>query len=491
MIFRLLRQDPAWSALLFGLPIAYFYGMVVRSALADGEGRGLFIFLVLVYFTVAAWVVIASNISSRCSRLTLSLPISSRKLWLLRVFSLFSVSVLTWSAFSLSLLWNFSPSIADLDPQFMRLLLFKVGMAQLLLPFLLQSPKLDLFKIPGDAWYFAYVAIVFFSLILLVNLVPMTFLMASLAIPFAGVLGLSIFFRLPKSLSIAPSEFEFSVADSESKPAPVKASVAGEAQRKEVIPRKISLNLTSFRILFHHWIGWLGFLSMALFAMTLVFSYFDSRSLTTQSSVLGLWVWALLSNGIARMYKMDPWPISRRRLLAWILIPALVAILLGIGLATGIRKVNPRDFAMIEYRAHELKVPSEFQDVDWQGRVPLLRAPWGESHQPEAKHPWPGSKVVVFNPFEVSPDQSLEFRAWQTARAVARVHDGKPFATIEIAIDDDYREALESGSFKVEASFGRGSVVRSRTLALAITLGMASLTLILTFGMSIYRGFTA
>ena len=487
MIIRLLRQDPAWGSLLFGLPISYLYGMVLRSAIADGEGRGLFVFLVLVYFMVAAWVVIASNISSRCSRLALTLPIATQKLWLLRIVSLLGVSGLSWLAFSSSVLWNVAPLSADLDPPFMRLLLWKVGMAQVLLPFLLQTPKLELFKIPADAWYYAYVAIVIFLLILFISLVPMTAIAASAAIVIAVILGAFIYIKLPRSLSIAPAKFD----DSVEKAIEPKIPVDLEATRGESIPQKISLNWTSFRILFHHWIGWLGFLSMVLFAMTLVFSYFDSRSLTTQGSVLALWIWALLSNGIARMYKIDPWPISRRRLLVWTLLPGLVAILLGIGFATGIRKINPRDFAMVEYRGHELKVPSEFQEVDWQGQVPLQTAPWGESHQPQAMKLWPGGDAAVFNPYEVSTEQSLKFRAWQTARAVARVHDGNPNATAEILLDDEYREALEKGSMKVEASIGQGSSLRSRTLAMSITFGMATLTLILIFGMSIYRGFTA
>ncbi len=484
MILRLLRQDPAWGSLIFGLPISIFYAMVVRSALLDGEGRGLFIFFVMIYFLVSSWVTIASNISNRCSRLNLTLPLSTRRLWLLRITSLMSVGALTFAGFAITLLWNLDPPAGNLSYGMMVDILFKTAAVQLLIPFLLQTPRLELFKISGDSWYITYTAVVVFALALVVAMVPVGAELLILTVPLALILALRIMLRLPISLSVSPREPEEGVE------APATPSPLAEPVHEEN-PTSMNLHWTAFRILFNHWIGWLGFLSMALFAMTLVFSYFDSRSLTTQNAVIGLWLWALLANGIARLYKMDAWPVSRRMLLAWTLLPGLFAACIGAGAAVGIRAADAERSTMVEYCCHELKVPSEFQEIVWNGDIPEQVSPWGESHQPWPKRLLPGLDVAIYNPFEVSETQSVEFRAWQTDRAVARIHGEEALRPDTTRLDDDFRAALERGSFTVAGSAGRGSSLRSRTLALAFCLGMFVLTLVLSMGLSIYRGYTA
>ncbi len=484
MSLRVLRQDPAWGSLIFGLPISIFYAMVVRSALLDGEGRGLFIFFVMIYFLVSSWVTIASNISNRCSRLNLTLPLSTRRLWLLRIVSLLSVGVLTFAGFAITLLWNLDPPAGNLSYGIMADVLFKTAAVQLLIPFLLQTPRLELFKISGDSWYIAYTTLVVFALALIVAMVPVGAELLILTVPLALILALRIILRLPASLSVSPREPEEGVAATATvSPLPEPVS--------EEIPSSMNLHWTAFRILFNHWIGWMGFMSMALFAMTWVLSYYDSRSLTMQNAVIGLWLWALLSNGIARLYKMDAWPVSRRMLLVWTLLPGLLAASIGGGFTAILLSFDKERSTMVEYVQHELKVPAEFRELAWNGEVPLQTAPWGESHHPWPHRLLPGLDAAVYNPYEVSETQSLDFRAWQTDRAVERVHGEAALRPDRANLDEEFRAALERGSFTVAGSAGRGSALRSRTLALAVAFGLVLLTLVLSLGMSIYRGYSA
>ena len=93
--------------------------------------------------------------------------------------------------------------------------------------------------------------------------------------------------------------------------------------------------------------------------VTLLISYFDGRSYTPQNFAVCIWFWALLANGIARMYKMDAWPLSRRRLLALSVLPGVAVILIGMGTAQIIRHLSDDPPSMIEYRHDEISLPPE------------------------------------------------------------------------------------------------------------------------------------
>jgi len=485
MILRLLRQDPAWGALVFSLPIALLYGAMVRTALGEEAGRGIYVFFMLLFHLMVTWVVIASNISNRCSRLALALPLSPRLLWPVRMFALLAVSGLTLGLFALTVLWQAAPSGGGSTLAFMADSLQRLAAAQLLLPFLLQAPRPRLYKISGDSWYLIYTLLVVAGLGLFVPFAPGGRAALGVAIPSAVLVGLITFLRLPRSLRTSPDQSEDAPSREVAAPTPVAATARpGDAGGP-------SLHWIALRLLANHWMGWLGYLSSALFSMTLVFSFADSRSLTTQNAVLGLWIWALLANGIARLYKLDAWPVSRRLLLACTLLPGLAAAALGASAGLIILRVDPEHSAMVEVRDHALRAPSEFLELSRDGEVPAQTAPWGESHRPMGKRLWPGADAVVYNPFEWGAERSAEYRAWQIDRAVARVHGTGPRQDAPIRLDEARRNALEQGSFTVKDSIGRGSPLRTRTLALAGLGGVLILTMVLSLGMSIYRGYTA
>jgi hypothetical protein len=479
MITRLLRQDPAWTTMAISLPLSIFYGIVIRNAMSNGDNPGFIVFLMLVYFVVVAWITIAANISNRCSQMSLSLPLSTHKLWTLRIISLLSVSGFSLAVFAATTLGAYTPSANSVDPGILHALIWKIAAAMLILPFLLHFPKVNLYKIPGNAWYVSYLLIVVFALTLAVALLPLNATILSLALAAALILGLSIYLRMPRSLSMGPREAEDE---------PGTNSAGMESEIEENIPRKSHLYWITFRILSSHWIGWLGFISLVAFSMTLQISYFDGRSYTPQNFVLGLWFWALLANGIARMYKVDAWPIPRRRLMALTVLPGFVAILLGMGATQIIRKTSDNPPSMIEFKQNKLSIPPEFLEFAGKGLAPEQIAPWGEVYRPELMVLWHG--VGIYNPYETDPSQSVKYRAWQTERAVNRVHEKRTIDDWSGPVDDEFRKAIEAGSLRVLRSAGEGSFLRSRVLALGLVIGITILGLLTCVGLRLYRGYT-
>lgn len=114
---------------------------------------------------------------------------------------------------------------------------------------------------------------------------------------------------------------------------------------------------------------------------------------------------------------MFPLPISRRRILAIIVLPFLacygasimINLTWGIG-AQGDQSLDPR--------ANGLRIASPWWKHVAANEKPVVQAPWGETHTPEVKRVW---LVRSYNPWESGPENSREFRDWQFRRATLAV----------------------------------------------------------------------
>jgi hypothetical protein len=62
-------------------------------------------------------------------------------------------------------------------------------------------------------------------------------------------------------------------------------------------------------------------------------------------------------------------------------------------------------------------------EIAWDGNLPQLTSPEGESHRPASAAPlWRGSRAQAYSPFSAPPGSSRDFVAWQLSRAVRAVY---------------------------------------------------------------------
>jgi hypothetical protein len=154
---------------------------------------------------------------------------------------------------------------------------------------------------------------------------------------------------------------------------------------------------------------------------------------------------------LSYLFVLDPFPISRRKIFALILLPTLFGLFAGYGVgrfwsaqdAKHSERIRPTH-ARSEYLFY---VPLEFCEIAPDGDPPDTRAPWGESHPVWSARPWVGSRAVVFSPFSAPKDASAAFAAYQVSRAVQAIY-GETIPWREI--ENRYFETGEDGTVRIK-----------------------------------------
>jgi hypothetical protein len=130
-------------------------------------------------------------------------------------------------------------------------------------------------------------------------------------------------------------------------------------------------------------------------------------------------------------------PISRRTILAMSILPVL--FLLGasaeLGMLTGyarqgrdlVRQGDPSHFRPTGTVG--VWVNPAFWQIAPGGRVPVIRAPWGEGFQPE---PVRLLSLTLYNPYATGEKNSQPFEEWQFGRATSDIY-GRPMTPRELA----------------------------------------------------------
>lgn len=141
----------------------------------------------------------------------------------------------------------------------------------------------------------------------------------------------------------------------------------------------------------------------------------------------------------SRLRLLDPLPVARRRLLLIGLVPVLVGVLVGGGLALGLEALRHplRPLVTVEDQVRErtpapadplqryeswvdVVVPRGRWQVAWDGEAPLLTTAEGGTIRPRI-HRILGL-VPVYNPFDAPPGTSEAGVAWQWSRALEAEH---------------------------------------------------------------------
>jgi hypothetical protein len=206
------------------------------------------------------------------------------------------------------------------------------------------------------------------------------------------------------------------------------------------------------------------------------------------------WNWVLLS--VARLRVLDPLPVSRRRLFALVLTPALVASGVGYGVTELIGRQSLDDEPLVGLRRHRsgyyVHVPARFNEIAWAGVAPAVSAPWGESYPAWQAHLVRGLAPTTYAPYHAPKESSLDFVALQLSRGIEKVYGRKiPFEEIrDRYLKVDARGAVlpRDADFRLLEDYPglAAAPPRGRTLATLLLVGVP-LLLSLAFVLRIFR----
>jgi hypothetical protein len=128
-----------------------------------------------------------------------------------------------------------------------------------------------------------------------------------------------------------------------------------------------------------------------------------------------------------RVGLIDALPISRRRILAVLLLPGTLMVASGyavgrVGLVIGDNRSELVTYRKDQECCHYLYVPARCLKLALDGRAPENGSPWGETHPAYTQPLFRGSRAVLYSPYHTPPGSSIEFVALQISRATAAVY---------------------------------------------------------------------
>jgi hypothetical protein len=294
-------------------------------------------------------------------------------------------------------------------------------------------------------------------------------------LPLAGIVfaGYRIYRAMPPAFLVAPTEPEpehrFDEAIATHERSPLTDATPGDSTSGEFL----FFHKTIGRLLMNQWGIWVVLPIIVLYASIISADFTNGKAPLPYVFFVAVWFWAVLLIGTARLYKLDPLPIPRRVIFAHAMVPAFLAVVLGIciGQATRVFKDDPP--RLISFRQCKLSIPYEFHEIAWDGQPPESTTSWGETFKPRAHTLYSGSRIAVYNPYDHAEDSSVRFVERQFARAMSRIHGvdaptliAGPGSSLNLSIC----EALGRGVVDTSPSVGRSSESRSKLFAAGTAL---------------------
>jgi len=507
MIWTLIRQDNAISQPYMAIILPFFLGMMLLLI----EGPDLDVIsmpmsvlhppVTLLY--MLAWlfflfILLATNVTQRCSRMSLILPLPARRLWLTRIFSICSIAIMPVAIMTLLMSLRFHEDGTISMSSGIWLLGAHTASSLLMVAMFLQAPTTALYRIKGSPGYITFAA--FASFIVLV--ITIAGLRSSYSLFFflaaALVTGALIYRSLPRGFMLAGREPE---------PVPIAAETpqgnglvwhsdgGGDASAAESPSPALEsgyrglLHLTIFRVLANRWNVWIFMLMLVGYSFSTTIAYYESQRDNPFFFFMFLWIWLAIYNAAIGVKRIDFLPISRKLLFAYAMVPSLVCIALGFGIGKIVVASNPAKYMMIQFYDYTLHYPDEFLEITKGGKPPLLMSPWGETFQARSYPLYRGSDILVYKPFDCGRESTARFAMYQVDRAIEAVHGIPRDPEKMYEGTDDPSEKLVQCCYSPKNTAGVGSPTRNRAFAVgAIVFALFYIFVILMQVLSIRVG---
>jgi hypothetical protein len=436
---RALRLLPPW--LLLGVLIGFLLSSSQQDAVRHGLTVGVHGFQGFRYIAYLPWGLLAlyllyGGVTVRCERFDMTLPISHRALWLSRVLALtLSALALIGTAAATLLLRNWLEGFQVVGRTQVESLFAQLVAASILAVILARLPNPALQETPLSPVYALYLALVWVGTLVVI------FLLAGdppghalLPGGVALALGLWTYLSLPESPDIVPQEPE-----AQSPPAvPVTPRETG-ARETLITTRADSrwlVHTTIWRACYGRWVSW------PLFVMLLAIGLGAARS-NPDNSLSGPWLFilywlmlnALFGVAVSRLHMLDPLPVPRKLIFAYVVLPGLLVASLGYLGAMVLRTERESHSPLVLYRQHpvvhdlDVRVPLAFWEIGWNGSPPPVEEPyvpsWEEPHFPWSVSLFEGLTAVLYSPYHVPDGSPPDLVAEQLSRAVEAVYGAR------------------------------------------------------------------
>jgi hypothetical protein len=502
----LILQDPARGGLLRAVGSCLAAALLLRIApdithslshLSADELPGGFAPMYLMFAALVAIFVLAGNAWTRSSRLALALPLPTLQVWLVRTGSLIAIALLSIATLAVALGLSFDLEAHRLAMNsVIALAAARAAAAVVVLVFVYQLPQSGRDRIPIGPPYVVYL-IGATVLTVVVSSVRVTSVAGTLFLLVVAVaLGLYLYLRLPKTLSVGPtieeSEMPVWSMPDERDLAP-RESVGDASLDDDRKSRFVAVHWLLFRGLKTNILTWFLIGIVGTSAAVVVLEFFKGTNALVALFFLVTYQLPLLQAALESMTPFDPLPISRRVLWAHSVGPIILVAAAGVCVALSVFALNAHSFSQITYSDGCIKVPYDYMQLSEDGRVPSVTAPWGESHRPKAHPLWKGLRLALFDPFEVGAESSLRFVEFQTRRAIEAVY-GVPvpagLTNPDYEAPSKVTDGVERANFTPAKTRGLRSADRNRTSAVAL-LFLALLTTMLTLNALLQFGSSA
>ena len=485
MIGKWLRQDPATRAvtnwLLIGpLSMSAVLALIAWNA-ADGARRaqevgswslsGFSTWIGLLWLAVGPFL-LTPGCRERCSRLSLTLPQSPRKLWLVHLVAIFLAKAAIGFVAAALVLLKAGILIYVLDgrnifqPDVVRLVLF-ASSGFVLATVLVQSLQPELRRIPMTKRNAALTAVIHVGVwgtILLLGSQSVWFALVPLGA--ALLVGSRTYKGMPTTFSVVSLELERPFRVNEDRARPVRGTLYHGFT-----------SCTVWRCLGGGKLQWLWFAAPFIIPLGILLagvSWAESADLYyARFTVVPITVYlvlAFVSLPMRNLYRLDPLPLSRRRLLAHIFLPSLVLLSMGYGAGKlWERSVEPRE--LIVYRMDRdshfyVYVPAWALEIAWSGDVSDNSSPWGETHEAWISPVLRGARPLLYSPYHTPVGSSIDFVALQISRTAEKIY-GEQLPTEEIKrryleVDSEGKVILKGETLTLQkdyphlAAVGRG-----------------------------------
>ncbi len=145
------------------------------------------------------------------------------------------------------------------------------------------------------------------------------------------------------------------------------------------------------------------------------------------------------------LYRLDSLPVSRRTILAVLMLPGLIAFSAGYATGSWARSTASDPSPMVDFKVLQTRVevdlheganagPRELETMVWvevdssfmgatlTGEPPTLTSPWGESHEAWSEELFKGTSALLYNPYNTSEETSADFEALMLSRAIEDIY---------------------------------------------------------------------
>lgn len=217
----------------------------------------------------------------------------------------------------------------------------------------------------------------------------------------------------------------------------------------QVPATRFQVDLTCLKTL-HKWpmaplVGLPAIVCFGLVLGGLPFSDYNEASFRLINTLVIVYcMFAFCLKFVENLHRVDHLPVSRRRLLAWVIVPGSMALILGYGVGQYFQaRASYEALSFVnELDDYGLKGPPSMFEITGSANAPTITAPWSEEHAAETVTVFRGLPWSLWKPFSTPPEASRDFVAWQISRVVAQVYSAE-ISPQEIA--DRYLVTDETG----------------------------------------------